>query len=52
MPSQKVGTNSFVKVCDAAAFDVLITDWDCVEDELIRLEESGVAVTVVPEKNS
>ncbi len=47
MPAQKVGTDAFVKVCDAADFDVLITDWDCVEDELIRLEEAGVNVTVV-----
>ncbi len=47
MPAQKVGTDAFVKVCDAADFNVLITDWDCVEDELIRLEEAGVNVTVV-----
>lgn len=47
MPAQKVGTDAFVKVCDAADFDALITDWDCVEDELIRLEEAGVNVTVV-----
>ena len=50
MPSQKVGTDSFVKVCGAADFDELITDWDCVEDELIRLEEQGLAVTVVAQK--
>lgn len=49
MPSQKVGTDSFVKVCNASDFDVLITDWDCVEDELIRLEEEVAAVTVVQE---
>lgn len=49
MPSQKIGTDSFVKVCDAAAFDSLITDWDCVEDELNKLEEAGIAVTVIPE---
>ncbi|MBQ3485379.1 MAG: DeoR/GlpR transcriptional regulator [Clostridia bacterium] len=48
MPSQKIGTDAFVKVCDASAFDALITDWDCVEDELLRLEEQGVQVTVVP----
>ena len=48
MPSQKIGTDAFVKVCDASAFDALITDWDCVEDELLRLEEKGVQVTVVP----
>lgn len=47
MPSGKIGTDSFVKVCDAAEFDTLITDWDCVEDELLKLEEKGVTVTVV-----
>jgi DeoR/GlpR family transcriptional regulator of sugar metabolism len=36
-----------VKVCDADAFDALVTDWDCVEDELLKLEEMGVSVTVV-----
>ena len=50
MPSQKIGTDSFVKVCDAADFDALITDWDCVEDELIKLEEQGISVTVVPQQ--
>lgn len=47
MPSQKVGADSFVKVCDASAFDTLITDWDCVEDELLKLEEQGLIITVV-----
>jgi len=50
MPSGKIGSDSFVKVCNAAEFHTLITDWDCVEDELIRLEEMGVSVVVVPEK--
>lgn len=54
MPHQKIGMDAFVKVCDAAAFDALITDWDCVEDELTKLEELGVSVTVVdaPEADS
>lgn len=47
MPGSKVGTDSFVKVCDAQDFHTLITDWDCVEDELLRLEETGIQVTVV-----
>ncbi len=47
LPSQKIGTDSFVKVCDANVFDLLITDWDCVEDELVKLEELGVSVTVI-----
>ena len=54
MPHQKIGVDAFVKVCDAAAFDVLITDWNCVEDELVKLEDLGVSVTVVdaPEADS
>lgn len=48
LPSQKIGMNSFVKVCDADQFDALITDWDCVEDELMKLDELGVQVMVVP----
>lgn len=49
MPSHKIGTDAFVKVCDAREFHSLITDWDCVEDELMKLEELGVEVTVVTE---
>ena len=49
MPAQKVGTDSFVKVCDAADFDVLITDWDCVEDQIAALEDKGIQVIVVDE---
>lgn len=47
MPSHKLGTNSFVKVTDVSRFDTLITDWDAVEDELLKIEEAGVEVIVV-----
>ncbi|MPN37860.1 hypothetical protein SDC9_185381 [bioreactor metagenome] len=47
MPNQKVSFNAFIKVCDADKFNVLITDWDTVEDELIKIKESGVQVIVV-----
>jgi len=47
MPNQKVAFDAFVKVCDANKFDILITDWDSVEDELVRIEELGVQVIVV-----
>ncbi len=47
MPSHKVGFRAFIKVCDANAFDTLITDWDAVEDELAKIEEKGVEVIVV-----
>jgi len=49
IPGVKVGVDSFVKVCDAEVFDSVITDWDCVEDQITALEERGVTVTVVGE---
>ncbi len=49
MPSGKVGADAFVKVCDAADFDLLITDWDCVEDELNAIRDRGVSVMIAAE---
>lgn len=49
IPGAKVGTDSFVKVCDAEAFDMMITDWECVEEYIPPLEEKGVSVLVVDE---
>ena len=51
IPSNKVGVNSFIKVCDAEVFDSVITDWDCVEDQITALEDKGIVVTVVEEVN-
>lgn len=49
IPSSKVGVDSFVKVCEIDEFDSIITDWDCVEDQLSAIEEKGVEVIVVEE---
>lgn len=46
MPCQKVGANAFIKVSPIESFDTLITDWDAVEDELMKIEEAGVEVLV------
>ncbi len=46
IPGNKVGTDSFVKVCDANVFDRIITDWECVEEHVTALEKLGVTVTV------
>ena len=51
IPGAKIGVDSFIKVCDAEAFDGIITDWDCVEDQAAALEEKGIRVTVVEEVN-
>lgn len=49
MPGSKVGMDSFVKVCEVDSFDTIITDWDCVEDQIAAIEEKGVEVIVVEE---
>lgn len=46
MPYQKVGVNAFIKVSGIDKFDKLITDWDTVEDELLKIKESGVEVII------
>lgn len=47
LPGSKIGVDSFIKVCDAADFDTLITDWDCLDEQRIALEELGLAVITV-----
>lgn len=43
----KIGTDSFIKVCDVTDFDTVITDWHCVEDQIAAIEEKGVEIIVV-----
>lgn len=49
IPSSKIGVNAFIKVCDIDVFDYIITDWDCVEEQIMAIEEKGIAVTIVEE---
>ena len=49
IPNAKIGVDSFIKVCDVDTFDEIITDWDCMEEQIAALEEKGVTVTVVEE---
>ncbi len=49
MPGVKVGTNAFIKVCNADEFDEIFTDWECLEEQIAALEEKGIKVTTVEE---
>ncbi len=49
LPSAKVGVDSFIKVCDAENFDYIITDWDCVDDQIVAIKEKGIDIIVVEE---
>ena len=47
VPGSKVGVNGFVKVCDANAFDMIITDWECTDEQIALLCERGIEVKAV-----
>lgn len=49
IPGVKIGVDSFIKVCDVEVFDSIITDWECVEEQISALEEKGVKMIVVEE---
>ena len=49
IPSAKIGTDSFIKVCDAEALHTVVTDWDCMEEQVSALEEKGLRLIVVEE---
>ena len=49
LPSSKIGTDSFIKVCDADTFDILITDWDCLEEQIAAMEDKGIQMIIVEE---
>ncbi|MBR6789814.1 MAG: DeoR/GlpR transcriptional regulator [Oscillospiraceae bacterium] len=51
MPSSKVGADSFIRVCGAEEFDMIITDWDCLEEQAEQLRETGTEVIIVAEGN-
>lgn len=47
MPSNKIDTISFIKVCDVTDFKKIITDWNCSEEQKAAFAEKGVEVIVV-----
>lgn len=50
VPNSKLGFNGFIQVADAAKFDLVITDWEALEEELSRIQDLGVEVTVVEQE--
>lgn len=49
IPGAKVGCDSFIKVCGAEQFHIMITDWECTEEQISLLEEKGLNVVTVCE---
>lgn len=52
LPGSKIGVDSFIKVSDADVFDTVITDWDCVDEQLNALRDKGIDTVVVEEENA
>lgn len=45
-PTEKLGFESIVSICPANRLDVLITDWNALEEEVTAFEEQGIDVVV------
>lgn len=48
-PKEKIGFDSIVSICPAERLDMLITDWDVMEEDLELFREKGIDVIVVDE---
>lgn len=48
-PKEKIGFDSIVSISPAERLDMLITDWDVLEEELDLFREKGIEVIVVEE---
>lgn len=46
VPGEKVGKDSFIKVCEIDEFSTVITDWDCLEEQIADIEKKGIQVAV------
>lgn len=46
-PTEKIGFESIVSICPANRLDVLITDWEALEENLIEFDEQGIEVVIV-----
>lgn len=46
-PHPKIGKEGFLKVIDTRGFDIVITDWEAMKDEISKIEDLGVEVIVV-----
>ena len=51
-PTEKIGSDSIVRICPANRLNTLITDDEISESDLSAFEELGIEVVVTtPEKN-
>ena len=46
VPNVKLGDESFAKIVDTKDIDILITDWEAIEDEVAKIKDLGVEVII------
>ena len=49
-PKEKIGFDSIVSICPAERLNMLITDWDALEEDLELFREKGIEVIIVDEE--
>ncbi len=45
-PTEKIGFESIVSICPAERLDALITDWNALEDDLIKFDKKGIKIVI------
>ena len=50
-PTEKIGFDSVVSICPANKLDILITDWNALEEDLSGFDEQGIDLVVVEQEN-
>jgi len=45
-PTEKIGFESIVSICPANRLDVLITDWNALEEDLAKFDKKGIEIVI------
>ncbi|MBO5981118.1 MAG: DeoR/GlpR transcriptional regulator, partial [Clostridia bacterium] len=45
-PTEKIGFESIVSICPANRLDVLVTDWNALEEDLVKFDKQGIKVVI------
>jgi len=49
-PTEKIGFESIVSICPAGRLDVLITDWNALEEDLSGFDELGIEIRIAEQE--
>lgn len=49
-PTEKIGFESIVSICSANKLNILVTDWNASEEDLIKFDDQNIEVIVVDQE--